>query len=305
MERVVVTGATSMIGRALINRCLEKNIEVLAIVRKKSGRLHRLPESDLLKVFECDLDSLWKMKAAEKNYDVFYHFAWANTSKENRDNPVLQEQNLRYSLDAVELAYRLGCRKFVGAGSQAEYGFIDGMIGPDTPANPSISYGIAKYAAGKFCEKRCLQLGMNFIWGRIFSVYGCYDNEGTMLNYAIDSFLKKEQPVFTAATQYWDYLYEDDAGMIFFLLGAKNVSGGIYCIANGDIRPLKEFILELNKCFDGDISCSFARDTEGYTVSLRPDVSSLKKEIQYTPQTTFRQGISKVIEYRKRLMENK
>lgn len=35
MKKIAVTGATSMIGIALIEECDQKNIEVSAIVRKK------------------------------------------------------------------------------------------------------------------------------------------------------------------------------------------------------------------------------------------------------------------------------
>ena len=40
MKKIAVTGATSMIGIALIEECVKKNIEVLAIVRKKTKK-HR------------------------------------------------------------------------------------------------------------------------------------------------------------------------------------------------------------------------------------------------------------------------
>ena len=44
MKRVVVTGATSMIGVALIKECIKNGVEVLAIVRRQSVNLNRLPE---------------------------------------------------------------------------------------------------------------------------------------------------------------------------------------------------------------------------------------------------------------------
>ena len=44
--RVVVTGATSMIGVALIKECIKNSDQVLAIVRKGTKRLNRLPKSD-------------------------------------------------------------------------------------------------------------------------------------------------------------------------------------------------------------------------------------------------------------------
>ena len=58
MNRVVVTGATSMLGVALIQECIRQNTEVLAIVRSDSGRLDRLPKSNLIEVYESKLENL-------------------------------------------------------------------------------------------------------------------------------------------------------------------------------------------------------------------------------------------------------
>jgi len=41
MKKIAVTGATSMIGIALIEECVKKNIEVSAIVRKKTKNINR------------------------------------------------------------------------------------------------------------------------------------------------------------------------------------------------------------------------------------------------------------------------
>lgn len=120
---------------------------------------------------------------------------------ENSDNPILQEPNIKYTLDAVNLAKRLGCRKFIGAGSQAEYGKVDTVITPDTPVNPLTAYGMAKYSAGILSGKLCKQLELIHIWTMIFSVYGCYDREGTMINYAMDRFLKGETAKFSSGNR--------------------------------------------------------------------------------------------------------
>ena len=46
MKRIVVTGATSMIGVALIEECLRHGIEIYAVVRSTSGKAGRLPLSE-------------------------------------------------------------------------------------------------------------------------------------------------------------------------------------------------------------------------------------------------------------------
>ena len=53
MKKVVVTGATGMIGVTLINQLLSENIQVLAIIRENSKRRGNLKEHKNLKIVEC------------------------------------------------------------------------------------------------------------------------------------------------------------------------------------------------------------------------------------------------------------
>ena len=58
MERVIVTGATSMIGEALIEECLKHGISVCAVIRKDTARKDRLPQDPHLELVECSLEEL-------------------------------------------------------------------------------------------------------------------------------------------------------------------------------------------------------------------------------------------------------
>lgn len=296
--RVIITGATSMIGAALARECLSRGHAVLALVREGTRRMARLPVSDALRVEFADLDTLGSVQGDGSPYDVCYHLAWGSTEKAVRDDPIAQERNIRATLDAVNMAHRLGCRVFIGAGSQAEYGPVEGVISAETPANPLSAYGMAKLAAGMLSRKLCAQYGMRHIWGRIFSVYGCNDNEGTMLNYAIDQFLRGEPAKFSAAAQMWNYLYETDAGAMFCLLGEKDVAPGVYCIANPESEVLRTYIETLREVFGGDARCEFAPPVPG-TAGLNVDMEKTLEAIGYMPQVSFREGIAAVIQNRR------
>lgn len=299
MKRVIITGATSMIGAALTEECLRNHVEVLAIIRKNSRHAGRLPQSKLLTVRECSLDELALLTDLE-GYDVFYHLAWDYTSKAVRDNPVLQEKNIQYTLEAVELAARAGCSKFIGAGSQAEYGPVEGVISPDTEVRPQIAYGIAKYAAGKLSRRLCDSHRMIHVWARVFSVYGRNDNADTMPDYAISQFLKGETAYFSAGIQQWDYLHESDAGRIFYLLGEKSDKSKVYCVASGVSRPLRQFVLEMREVFGKEAQCEFAKEqTEAKAYGLQADVAELVHDIGYVPQVTFAEGIADMIAYKR------
>ena len=58
MKRIIVTGATSMIGTALIEECIRHDIEVYAVVRAGSSKTKRLPESARIHQIECELEKL-------------------------------------------------------------------------------------------------------------------------------------------------------------------------------------------------------------------------------------------------------
>lgn len=303
MRRIIVTGATSMIGAALIGEAVREGTEVYALVRPRTGRLDRLPDSGLVHVIGSELDGLKEAEGIPGGCDALYHFAWAGTGRAERDDPAVQAGNIRHTLDAAELAARCGCRKFIGAGSQAEYGPVDGIIGAGIRFSPATAYGAAKYAAGLLSRRLCEGYGMVHIWGRVFSVYGRHDNEGTMLAYAIDRFLREEPAVFSAATQMWDYLYERDAGKIFLSLGKYAGESRAYRIASGRARPLREYIEEVREAFGGNAECVFAGGGGGPLAGLQADVGDLERDIGSLPQTPFREGIAEMIAYRKHLLE--
>ena len=191
MKKIVVTGATSMIGVATIEECLRNNIEVIAITRRNSKNMYRLPSNKNLQVIEKNLDELASYTPKNISADVFYHFGWAKTSHEGRMDIAAQELNIRHTLDAVRLAKKFNCKKFIFAGSQAEYGLSDKPLNRETSIKPITPYGVSKYAAGKLAEILCNDLNINFVEVRILSIFGTNDSPSTLINYIIDCYKKK------------------------------------------------------------------------------------------------------------------
>ena len=218
-----------MLGVATIEECLKNDIEIVAIVHRNSKNFHRLPQSANLTIIESNLEELSTCTPVFNDADVFYHFAWAATTHAGRDNVDVQELNIRHTLDAVRLAQKCGCKKFIFAGSQAEYGLSDKPLNRETPINPCTPYGVSKFAAGKFAEMLCKSLNITFVWPRILSVYGINDGANTLISYVINCYKNNVQPVLTGCEQIWDYLYSEDAARAFRLLG-QYPTNGIYTI---------------------------------------------------------------------------
>ncbi|MEH2957020.1 NAD(P)-dependent oxidoreductase [Candidatus Merdisoma sp. JLR.KK006] len=298
MKTVVITGPTGAIGTALMGNFIEKGIHVYAVVRKDSSRLERIPESPLITPVLLGLDELQGLKnQISVSCDVFYHFAWAGTIGDGRNDVYLQNQNVKYTLDAVRAAAELGCKRFVGAGSQAEYGRTEGLLSPDTPAFPENGYGMAKLCAGHMSRLLCEQLGIEHVWGRILSVYGPRDGAKTMIMSAIDSFLRDRCPRFTKGEQLWDYLYSKDAAQAMYLLGEKGVNGKVYCLGSGHARPLAEYITILRNSIDSALKMELGAVpySPKQVMYLCADIKTLREDTGFEPEYSFEQGIKETI----------
>ena len=130
----------------------------------------------------------------EGKYDAFIHLSWDKTFGASHDDAEVQTRNIQYTLDAVQLAHRCGCTVFVGAGSQAEYGIVPGVITEETPCNPFSAYGKAKLEMYHKSRELAQEMGMKYIHLRILSVYGENDHSDTLIMSSLRK-LKANEPI--------------------------------------------------------------------------------------------------------------
>ena len=302
MKKVIVTGATGMIGASMIEQMVEDGVEVTAVIRPNSKKRKNLIEHELIKVVECDINDLMSLKdKLEKDYDTFYHFAWDGTYGDSRDDALLQEQNIHNTLVAVRLAHELGCGVFVGAGSQAEFGFVEGELSDQIPKNPVTGYGIAKYAAGRLSAVMCEKLGMRQSWGRIVSTYGPRDNSYTMVMSSIIGMLNGERMSFTKGDQVWDYVYGGECSRAFYLIGKYGKHGKAYTIGSGKSRLLREYITAIRDVVNPELEIGLG-EREYYpnqVMKLTADISELTEDTGFVPEVSFEEGIRRTMEWYK------
>jgi nucleoside-diphosphate-sugar epimerase len=305
VESAVITGATGMIGATLAGRLARNGIRVLAIVRPSSPKMRNIPRDPRIETLECPLDGLSGLARLNREADVFYHFAWDGAFGVTRNDGPLQNANIRHTLDAVQLAAAWGCHTFIGAGSQAEYGRVEGALSPCTPVNPETGYGIAKYAAGKLSAIEASRLGLRHMWTRILSVYGPGDNAYTMIMTAIGKLLRGEKPSFTAGDQMWDYLYSEDLAEAFHLLALLGRDRGVYCMGSGTARPLKEYICAVRDAVNPSLPLGLGDVpyADNQVMNLCADIGNLTEDTGFIPVTPFEKGIKETILWYKECLQ--
>ncbi|MEG1300321.1 MAG: NAD(P)-dependent oxidoreductase [Erysipelotrichaceae bacterium] len=306
-KRVVVTGATGMIAATLIDYLSQRGIEVFAICRPGSKKISNIIVNEYIHIIECDIDDLLSLNAKIKvKCDIFFHFGWDGTFANARDDAALQCRNIKDTLDAIELAYLLKCQKFIGAGSQAEYGITSSKLSSSITANPITGYGIAKYAAGKLGLIRCKQLNMKFNWARILSVYGPYDNNHTLIMSTIIKMVNNERVKFTKGEQEWDYTFSKDIAKAFYLIAENGMDGKTYILGTGVTRKLKEYIEIIGKEILPNQLLKFGEVpyNENQVMHLCANIEELENDTGFVPEYTFETGICETIDWYKTRCEN-
>ncbi len=302
--RIIITGATGFLGKALCRELTEHGHEVTAVVRPESlekaqclkiKNVIPLPLEDLDRL--KDLENIKKREvpsgASQAGYDVFFHLAWNGSGGEAREDYGTQLENLRYMEKALKAAKSCGCTKFIGAGSQAEYGAVHGKAREDaTVPAPFMMYGAAKLACLHMGRVLAGQLGISFVWPRIYSVYGPRENDPTLLGYVAGTLREGKTPELSACENMWDFLYITDFTRAMRLLAESPEAEGVYHVASGDARKLKEFV-ELERDLVrpwAELNFGARKADEKRTFWLEPDVSRIEK-LGFQCEVPFAQGI--------------
>lgn len=299
-KRAVVTGATSFLGSATVNALLAQDYDVTAVVRPGSLNLERLPEDD---------DRLWYVPLKLKDYDklekyvpqgdVLFHFAWDGTTPESRNDPEIQAENVRHAYEALAAAAHMGVKRFVFAGSQAEYGVHTGPMDEETPLVPRSEYGKAKLAFGQAGLRFAGERGFDFTHLRVFSVYGAGEGTSTLVSGCIRTFLEDGDMRLSAATQTWNYLnIHDFAGLMERVAEAeKGKAHGVYNVGSLDTRVLRAFIEEMHTLCGGRGRCLYGEpaDRPEGDVQLAPVITKAMETFRWKPTVPFQEGVEEMI----------
>ena len=299
----VITGATGMIGTALARICVEQGIKVFALVNPFSSRSSNLPISDNITVVPVSIDEISKVDTRSfGKCDLFFHLAWVGSKPSDRGALYSQVKNIEYSLDAVELAERLGCSVFVGAGSQAEYGRQQGKLQGETPTFPENGYGIAKLAAGQMTRLACSEKSIRHEWARILSIYGPGDGMHTMVMSVIADAEAGRNPACTKGEQMWDYMYCDDCARALLAMALYGKDGAIYPVGSGSQTQLREFISAICNAVNKEVKPDFGAVPyyENQVMNLCADISQLVSDTGFNPSISFEDGISRTIDWYRR-----
>jgi nucleoside-diphosphate-sugar epimerase len=245
VRKAFVTGASGFVGARVIRRLLADGCDV-AVLATPNDPMRRF--DDLvgdIRVWRGDLASpaSYRPPLVAWKPDVCIHCAWyAEPGKYLAD-----EKNLAclvQSWDLLREVAAAGCKTAVFVGSCAEYDLSHGFLRVDSPTRPDTIYGASKLSLALIGAELAKQLDMQFIWARLFYLYGPGEDERRMVPAVIRALSAEKTFAATSGEQVRDYLHVDDVAAALSAL-AHSGAPGTYNVCSGlpiTVRCLMETI---------------------------------------------------------------
>ena len=302
MKKVLVTGGDGFIGSHLVSHLLSLGIEVLVLDKS----IHKPTFCDISEAhfIEGDLLSRGLVRECLQQVDTCFHLAalvsitdcardWIFSHENNvlAFNGLLEE--IRHSDHKINLVYTSSC---------AVYG--------DSTALPLKESGLtiphSNYAADKLSNE-IYALAMSHLYDihaiglRLFNVYGPGQMDGSSYTGVITCFknaIKAKEPmkIYGDGQQTRDFIYIEDVVAAFMAAaGQSSTKSGIFNICTGKSTSITD-LAELMQDLSGvKVPIVYENPRPGDVYHSLGDGFLAKKELDFSPQIEFRDGIGEFL----------
>ena len=234
--KVLLTGATGFIGSHVARELLRAGCDLHAVVRESSDLWRIRDIASNLQLVKCDLlDEGELARHLERiRPEMCIHLAWYGEPGKYLTSTV----NLEMLQASIRLALnlsRLGCRRFVGAGTCFEYELTGDYLSETSRTNPSTMYAASKLALALVLEQLANTSDMDVAWTRIFYQYGPAEDDRRLVPSVVLPLLSGREALTTKGEQIRDYLHVEDVASAIWAVAASDLSGPVNV---GSGRPM-------------------------------------------------------------------
>ena len=262
MNKVLIIGASGLLGRSLVEFFVSNNFQVGALSRNCDN------QNDKFNNYSVDVLDYEHLEFVVAQYDIVVNCIGQIT------NPIhecvsLNTKGVKNIIDAV----KKNGNYLIHLSTVSVYG-SSSAVTEGSPVNPESVYGSLKY----FAEYQISQNLTNYAVLRISNLYGKGQVKG-ILGYVLRSFRNNEKALFFnndgSLKRY--YLHIDDLSSIVKLIIDKRVKG-VYNVIGSDLLTIKQLVALCEKALDYcfDVQYEIKRPIENID---KVDNSKLKKQV--------------------------
>lgn len=289
---ILVTGGLGQVGRFLV-RELSKKSENFMILDK-----HDSDEFSNVKIIHPEItkkESFEKYKSELKEITILIHLASliTNDSDVIKSGPDSIDLNVKGTINLLEFLPNL--ENICFSSTYMVYGTPKtNPITEEHSTNPNVVYGASKLATEKFLQIFAKESGINLLILRLMGIYGVEKPHGQAIPSFIKSIANDQGPtIFGTGEERRNHLHIDDA-INAILVSINSKKSGIFNIGGPDSSSNLELIEQINNNFGKKIEPFFKEKTSS-AYDFITDISKARNELDFSPQVTIEQGISKAV----------
>ncbi len=238
--KVFLTGATGFIGAYVLRELLSQGHELTCLKRITSDLSHL--GTDASKVTWVNVSEDWQNIFRNFQPEAVFNLAWDGVSSADRVIWQKQVANINFQQELLNLSAECAVRKFIGTGSQSEYGDFEGVIDENFPVNPKTAYAAAKLACLDLLKCFCEINQIAWYWFRLFPLFGSGESDRWLIPSLIKAMCTQASMDLTLGEQRLPYLYVGECAKAIASPLQADDKSGIYNVCADDPRPLKELV---------------------------------------------------------------
>ena len=311
-HRVLVTGASGLVGSWLVKRLLEEDAYVVTLIRDWDPHRELLRSGNLSQTNvvngTLEDDAALERAINEHEIDTVFHLGAQTIVSTALRSPLSTfEANIRGTYNLLE-----ACRfhsglvsRVVVASSDKAYG--QGEVLPyteDMPPNGDHPYDVSKSCADLLAMTYAHTYGLPVTVARCGNIYGGGDfNWSRIVPGTVRSVLKNERPILRSDGKYLrDYVYVLDVVEAYLLLAEKTVELGIggERFNFGNDRPTS--VLEITRNVlqlmgRNDLEPIILNQAKAEIKNQYLDSNKARRLLRWLPQYSLEQGLTETIRW--------
>lgn len=299
MNKVLITGITGFLGSHIAENLISNNVQVVGLKRKNSDIWRCEEFKDKIDWVDILEDGSFPSELSNKSCDTIIHAAWIGVESNDRNNWKEQTKNIAFLVELLELAKILELKKIIFLGSQAEYGVINRKISEDLQTNAVNAYAATKLACFEILKSFSSINNINWIWLRLFSVFGEKENSNWLIPSLINSMLNKKEMDFTLGEQRYAYLYVKDFSEIMKRTVLAEVNSGVYNISSNKTRTIRSLIEDIRNIVNPEFVLNFGalNYRPGQSMHMEGDMQKLISQIGNTEFSNYNIALRNTLNY--------
>ena len=311
--KLLVTGGAGFIGSnfvrmALTDKFPDFNVEQLTVLdlltyAGDEENLKPIASDKRYKFVKGDIRDLELAKQLMQQADQVVHFAAeSHVDRSIEGGSEFVSTNVMGTQVLLDAARSSNIKRFVHVSTDEVYGSIsEGSWPEDDPLLPNSPYSASKAGSDLLVRAYNRTHKLDTVITRCSNNYGQYQFPEKVMPLFITNIIEgKKVPLYGNGLNVRDWLHVDDHCRGIALALTKGKSGEVYNIGGGTELTNVELTHKiLNAMGAGEELIQPVEDRKGHDLRYSVDISKINKELGYSPQVNFEEGLVQTINWYK------